>query len=188
MAVAFGTVFVAELGDKSQLVCLTLATRRPGLPVWAGATLAFCVLNGLAVTVGAALERLVPRGVLLSVAAALFIIFGLLSLRAGGEDDEDAATENGSRGAMLTTFSLIFVAEFGDKTQLAVAALTATGGALSTWIGATGALALSTLSAVLAGRIVGPRIPPDWMSRLSAVAFLAAGAYTGWLAYHAMNG
>ncbi len=182
IAVAFGTVFVAELGDKSQLVCLTLASRRAALPVWIGATVAFALLNGLAVTVGVGLQAIIPRVALLWAVAGLFVVFGLLSLR-GSDEDAEAVEEQGARGTLLTTFSLIFLAELGDKTQLAVAALAASGGALGTWIGATLALALSTLIAVLVGRFVGQRIPPRWLRRLGAIAFLGAGAYLGWLAY-----
>jgi putative Ca2+/H+ antiporter (TMEM165/GDT1 family) len=185
IAVAFGTVFVAELGDKSQLVCLTLAARHRALPVWIGASVAFALLNALAVTVGVGLDALVPRVPLLWAVAALFGVFGLLSLRAREEDVD--VEEKGVHGTLLTTFSLIFLAELGDKTQLAVAALAASNGPLGTWTGATCALTLSSLVAVLVGRHVGKRIPPRWLGRVSAIAFLATGAYLGWLAYVAMR-
>ena len=68
----FGLVFLAELGDKSQLVCMTLAARHRHWPVLAGATVAFAILNSLAVIFGAGLSHWVPERVLAAFALTKF--------------------------------------------------------------------------------------------------------------------
>jgi len=76
----FGLLFVAELGDKTQLMAMSLAHRYRALPVIVGSFAAFFVLNVLAVLLGGGLATLVPRPLLLAVAALLFALFGLLAL------------------------------------------------------------------------------------------------------------
>lgn len=78
----FGLIFLAEIGDKSQLFCMILASRHHHWPVMAGATAAFAVLNTLAVVFGSGLAHWVPEHVLAAVVAILFAVFGVLSLRA----------------------------------------------------------------------------------------------------------
>ena len=97
----FGLVFLAELGDKSQLVCMTLAARHRHWPVLAGAMVAFAILNTLAVVFGAGLSHWVPERVLAAVVALLFAIFGILSLRAKEEEGEEDVTERSGHGIFV---------------------------------------------------------------------------------------
>ncbi len=92
-ATTFGLVFLAELGDKSQLVCMTLAARHRHGPVLGGAIAAFLILNTLAVVFGVGLAQWIPEPVLAAVVAILFGVFGILALRASADDeDEDCAS------------------------------------------------------------------------------------------------
>jgi len=87
-ATTFGLIFLAEMGDKSQLVCMTLAARHRHLPVLAGSIVAFALLNTLAVVLGAGAAQWLPERILAAVVAVLFGTFGVLALRAapGGEE------------------------------------------------------------------------------------------------------
>ena len=171
-----GTTFLlvgfAEIGDKSQLVCMTLAARHRGLPVAIGAVSAFAVLNLLAVVFGAAVAAWLPEWLVTLVVAALFAFFGINALRYREDEEDDNVDEKPGHGIVATTFLLIFLAEFGDKTQLAVAGLGSTAEPSAVWAGATAALALTSLLGVFAGRKLLHRLPLVWIHRVSGVFFL----------------
>jgi putative Ca2+/H+ antiporter (TMEM165/GDT1 family) len=174
-ATSFGLVFLAEMGDKSQLVCMTLAARHRHWPVLSGASAAFVVLNALAVTVGAGLAHWIPERALAVVVAALFAVFGIASLRSG-DDDEDEIREKGGHGVLLTTFLMILLAETGDKTQIAVAGLASTLPAFPVWAGSTAALLVTSALGVLAGTRLLRRIPLRRLRQSSGVFFLVLAA------------
>ena len=173
---AAGTTFLvvafAEIGDKSQLVCMTLAARHRGLPVVIGATAAFAVLNLLAVLFGAAIAAWLPEWLVTLAVAVLFAGFGISALRYTEDDEDDEVEEKPGHGIVATTFLLIFLAEFGDKTQIAVAGLGSTSEPSAVWAGATAALAVTSVLGVLAGRKLLKRLPLKWIHRISGVLFL----------------
>jgi len=173
---AAGTTFLlvafAEIGDKSQLVCMTLAARHRGLPVVIGATAAFAILNLLAVLFGAAVAAWLPEWLVTLAVAVLFAAFGISALRYTGDDEDDEVDEKPGHGVVATTFLLIFLAEFGDKTQIAVAGLGSTSEPSAVWAGATVALAVTSILGVLAGRKLLNRLPLKWIHRISGVFFL----------------
>ena len=176
-----GTTFLlvglAEFGDKSQLVCMTLAARHRGLPVLVGAIAAFAVLNLLAVLFGAAVAACRPEWLVTVAVAVLFAVFGISALRYQEEDEDDDVEEAPGHGIVATTFLLIFLAEFGDKTQLAVAGLGSTGEPTAVWAGATAALALTSALGVFAGRKLLNRLPLKWIHRISGVFFLLLAVF-----------
>ncbi len=176
---SLGLIALAEMGDKTQLVCMTLAARHRALPVWLGAVAAFVVLNLLAVAFGATVARWLPEWL---VSATVSILFALFAYRAWREadDDEETVEERDGRGVFLSTALLIFVAEFGDKTQLAVAGLAGTHQALPVWVGATLGLTLATTLGVVAGKTVLQRLPEKLLHYLSAVFFLLLALLAAW--------
>jgi len=179
IASTFAVLFVAELGDKTQLVAMSLAHRHRAYPVLAGIFAAFLVLNLLAVAVGAVLFELLPKPWILLAAGLLFLAFGYRIWREGEEDEEveDVAARGGWRVA-LGSFALIFVAELGDKTQLALVALAAsTGETLAVLIGGTLALWLVSLLGVIVGATLLRRIPAVWVHRVAGLLFFAFGAW-----------
>src|SRR5688572_16581038 len=118
--VAFGVVFVAELGDKSQLLALTLATRYRPVPVLAGLALAAAGLMLLAVAAGAALSAALPTEALSVAAGLAFLVFAALTLRSAEGDVDDEGVALGPRQpGVLTVAGAFAVAELGDKTMLA---------------------------------------------------------------------
>lgn len=176
-----GTTFLlvglAEFGDKSQLVCMTLAARHRGLPVVIGAVTAFAILNLLAVLFGAAVAAWLPEWLVTAAVAVLFAVFGIGALRYQEEEDEENVEEAPGHGIVATTFLLIFLAEFGDKTQLAVAGLGSTGEPSAVWAGATVALAVTSALGVFAGRKLLKRLPLKWIHRISGIFFLLLAVF-----------
>jgi putative Ca2+/H+ antiporter (TMEM165/GDT1 family) len=171
-----GTTFLlialAEFGDKSQLVCMTLAARHRGLPVVLGAIAAFAILNLLAVLFGAAIAAWLPEWVVTLAVAVLFAVFGISALRYKDEDNDENIEEKPGHSVFATTFLLIFLAEFGDKTQIAVAGLGSTTNTAAVWLGATLALAGTSLLGVFAGRKLLHRLPLVWIHRVSGSFFI----------------
>lgn len=172
---AFVLIFLAELGDKTQLVCMTLAARYRGWPVFLGSLAAFILLNILAVIFGAALAQWLPENVMIIIVAIMFAVFGIQSLRASDEDEDDAdvATTKSGRSIVMTAFLMIFVAELGDKTQIAVAGLAGAMPPIPVWVGSTLALGLSSALAVIVGSKLLQKIPMRIVHRLSGIFFLA---------------
>ncbi len=179
---SLAVVFVAEIGDKSQLMALSFATRLPLLPVLGGIACASAALTGLSVLVGSVAADLIPIRAALGVSAALFVAFGLWSLRDGGletGEDEGPPARPGARlpfFAVLATFTL---AEIGDKTMIATVALAANASPLATWAGATTGLLGANLLAVGLGRAIGAALPGRLLRVGSAVLFFAMAAVLG---------
>lgn len=185
---SFALIAAAEIGDKSQLVCMTLASRHRPAPVMLGALAAFAVLNTLAVVFGAAIASWLPEYVVGATVAVLFAVFGIHALRAKDDDDEDEVEERSGHGIFLTTFLLLTVAEFGDKTQLAVVALSSTQAPAAVWVGATVALAMTSAIGILAGRTILQRIPLALLHKLSGAFFLLLAIVAAYQAYGAFTG
>jgi len=174
---SFALIAAAEIGDKSQLVCMTLASRHRAAPVLWGAIAAFTILNTLAVVFGVAIAKWLPDYLLASAVALLFAGFGVHALlQHEDETDDDEVVEKSGHSIFLTTFFLIIVAEFGDKTQLAVVAFSSTALPLAVWLGSTLALAFTSALGVLAGRTVLQRMPLSFLHKVSGVIFLALAA------------
>jgi len=170
---SFVLIFLAEFGDKSQLVCMTLAAKHRPWPVLLGAVIAFAILNLLAVLFGSVVSAWIPEFWLALIVAGLFSFFGVQSLLFDDEDSEDESTEiRSSHGLFITALLMIFVAEFGDKTQLAVAGLASTYHGLPVWLGSTLALLATTALGVVAGQRLLKRLPLAVIHKGSGVLFL----------------
>jgi Ca2+/H+ antiporter, TMEM165/GDT1 family len=179
----FTLIALAEIGDKSQLVCMTLATRHRHWPVILGATTAFLVLNTLAVLFGAGVAAWVPERVTAGLVALLFGAFGIHALGKQDYGESDDLAERSGHGIFLTTLLLIFVAEFGDKTQIAVAGLAGSFDPLPVWLGASTALIMVSVLGVWAGRTVLQRLPLLWLHRISGGIFLLFALLAAWRAF-----
>ncbi len=173
---SFALLFLAEMGDKTQLMAMTLACRYRPAPVIAGAFLAFLILNLLAVLVGEALFRYLPQPLILATAGLLFLFFAYRSWVDAQEETTDETETRDDRGAFLSSFMLIFLAELGDKTQLAMIALAACSGSIwSVFVGGTLALWAVSLIGILLGSTLLRRIPETWLHRTAAALFALFG-------------
>jgi putative Ca2+/H+ antiporter (TMEM165/GDT1 family) len=181
IAIAAVAVFVAEFGDKSQLLIIAFATRYPALPVIAGLILAATVITGISVLVGAAVGAFLPTQLVAVVAGTAFIGVGLWTLRGDDDEDEDpeaaaaASTRRGGLALALTVAATFTIGELGDKTMLVTFGLAASQGPLPTWIGAVIGEVGANLVAVAIGRQVGTRLQPRTVRLVSAGLFILGG-------------
>lgn len=183
-ATSFALIAAAEIGDKSQLVCMTLAARHRAAPVIWGAIAAFALLNTLAVVFGVAIASWLPDYLVAAAVALLFAGFGVHALLNHAEDaDETEVEEKSGHGIFFTTFLLITMAEFGDKTQLAVVALSSTAVPIAVWLGATLALAFTSGLGVWAGRTVLQRMPLNFLHKISGSIFILLAVMAAYQAY-----
>ena len=183
LVTSYALIIAAEMGDKSQLVCMVLASRHKAMPVVLGAIAAFMLLNTLAVVFGVAIASWLPDYVIAVIVALLFAVFGIHALRVQESDNDEEVRERTNHGIFLTTFLLITLAEFGDKTQLAVVALSSTAAPLAVWLGSTAALATTSILGVLAGRVVLQKIPLTLLHKISGTIFLLLASVAAYRAY-----
>jgi putative Ca2+/H+ antiporter (TMEM165/GDT1 family) len=178
---AFATVFLAELPDKTMIATIVLSARfhRP-LAVWAGAASALTLQMVIAVAAGQLLRLLPDRPVRFAV-AAMFAVGAVIlwrshseaddAVEALGDDADGGARRLSFRRIAITVFGIVFLAEWGDLTQLATASLATTRPPLSVLVGAS--LAMITVSAigVVAGRTLLRVVPERLLHRAAAVVF-----------------
>ena len=173
LLVTAAVVFVAELGDKTQLLAMSLATRYRPLPVLAGIAIAEGATNLLAVAVGGALGAALPESAL-RIGGGL--LFGVFAWRAAREDDDEEETVAvRARAVVRSVAAAMFVAELGDKTMLTTATLAAQGSPVLVWIGATLGIVACGAVAVGIGRVLGDRLPRRATRLVSVVLFAAFG-------------
>jgi putative Ca2+/H+ antiporter (TMEM165/GDT1 family) len=180
VAIAFGAVFVAELGDKTQLLVLAFATRHSWRPVVAGLVGAALLIQGVSVAIGATVGAVLPGQVVAIVAGIAFLVVAGWILRGEADDDVEAVDQapvrRGAVGVALMVASAFLAAELGDKSMLATFAVAAQQAPLPTWIGSVGGEVLANLLAVIVGRQVGMRLSPRAVRFVSAALFGLAGA------------
>jgi len=181
VALAFGAVFLAEFGDKTQLLMLAIATRHRALPVIAGIVLGAALIQGVSVAVGAVVGAMLPETLVAVVSGIAFIAVGAWTLRGEDEKETDeeavAARARGLAGIglVLMVVATFVVGELGDKSMLATFALAARQGALATWIGSVAGEVAANLVAVVVGRQVGARLPARAVRIGSAAMFALVG-------------
>jgi putative Ca2+/H+ antiporter (TMEM165/GDT1 family) len=150
----FPVIFIGELPDKTMMASLVMATRGKPFFVWVGAAAAFSVHVVIATTIGVALFRVLPSRVLDAVVAVMFVAGGVYALVEGAKDEEALIDrEIASHTVLTTAFVVIFVAEWGDLTQILTANLAAHyHSGLSVGLGAVTALWSVAALAVLGGQ------------------------------------
>jgi Ca2+/H+ antiporter, TMEM165/GDT1 family len=184
-AVAFGLTFLGELPDKSLFASLVLGTRYRPAYVWAGAAAAFAVQMAIAVTAGRLLS-LLPHHLVDAIVAVLFLAgsayLWVTSFRPQHPEGMDAARQGGPPASFLriagTSFGVVFLAEWGDITQLTAANLAARSNPVAVFAGAVLALWLIAALAVNLGVKSLDLIPMAWVRRITATILLALGIYT----------
>jgi putative Ca2+/H+ antiporter (TMEM165/GDT1 family) len=173
-----GLVALAEVGDKTQLLAFLLAARwRRPAPIIAGILVATLVNHALAAALGTWLQSLLDPPVLRWVVGISFIVMAGWTLIPDELDADDAP--RGDLGIFGATALAFFIAEMGDKTQLATVALAAKVGVMWTVVaGTTAGMMLANVPAVLLGERLAGRIPVAWVHRVAAALFAALGVAT----------
>jgi putative Ca2+/H+ antiporter (TMEM165/GDT1 family) len=184
----YPVIFIGELPDKTMFASLVLASRGRPLAVWVGAAGAFLLHVVIATTIGVALFRLLPDRVVSALVAVMFLGAAIYALREAGRDEteliqHEAATH---RRVVTTAFLVIFIAEWGDLTQILTANLAAHyHSALSVGVGAVAALWTVALLAVAGGQGLLRVVPIKMVRRVTAAVLLILA---GVAAYSAING
>nr|WP_317429844.1 TMEM165/GDT1 family protein [uncultured Mitsuokella sp.] len=174
---SFLVVFLAELGDKTQLIVMAFAVKYNWKSVFLGMTLGIFVVHSLAVAIGSLAGELIPVHLMTIIASCLFIGFGVWTLRGDDEgEDEDEATKSSRFGPLLTVAMTFIIGEMGDKTQFA--AMTMATQYESWWLvlcGAVLGMVLADSLGIIAGTFLHRRLPAKKMRYLSAGIFLLFG-------------
>jgi putative Ca2+/H+ antiporter (TMEM165/GDT1 family) len=181
----FAIIFLAELGDKTQLTAMALAVRFPWFKTFIGIAAAFTILNVFAVVLGKVLFSLLPLFWIKQVSAALFLFFGVTTLLSKESGDDEPEKEGASaRGAIATSFIMILMAELGDKTQLVTASLAAQHDApFEVFAGSTLALWAVSLVGIFAGRQLIRFIPLSYIHKGAGCLFILFGAVISYQAF-----
>ena len=176
---AFGVVFVAELGDKSQLMAMTFATRYRPTTVLAAISAGAAVIHLLSVAVGSALGAALPRDAIAVAGGLAFLGFAVWTLRGDddGDDDLEAVprTRRRDRSVFATVLAAFVLAELGDKTMLATITLASDNGAVGTWLGATLGMVVVDGVAIVVGTQLASRLPERTVRIGSAAVFAIVG-------------
>lgn len=173
------TEFIAEMGDKTQLMLIALTSKYKLRDIVIGTATAILVLNGMAVLAGGLVGSLVPDWLIKLVAAFAFLYFAVSSL--GREEEEEKVTEQKTAIAPLAVFGTFFLAELGDKTQLTAIAFGANEGLAAgviVWLGCSVGLFAADMLGMLLGYLLKSRIPDGFLKLLAFVIFAIFGVYT----------
>ncbi len=171
---AFALIFIAEMGDKTQIMAMAFATQYKVKDILIGVAIGAFLNHGLAILLGSMLTQFIPIEALQLVAGVLFIAFGLLSLSIAEEDEEEVTGKK--FGAIFTVALAFFLGELGDKTQLTALTLStqSTFPALTLAGTVLGMVVVSSFG-IFIGSKLGDKIP-EHMIRISAfVIFMFFG-------------
>lgn len=167
-------VGLAEMGDKTQLSILLLSSRtREYARLLIGVMLAFLLADGFAILVGSWVNEVIPVHMVKIVSGLVFIIFGILILK--GESGEEETGQLSAKGAFVSGFSMIFLSEWGDKTQIASALFATEYDPHMVFLGVMLALFILTIMAIFLGRYLSTRIDRNAITNVAGAVFLLIG-------------
>jgi putative Ca2+/H+ antiporter (TMEM165/GDT1 family) len=176
--VSLGVVFLAELGDKSQLMTMTYALRHRWWVVLSGVGIAAFLVHGLSVTIGHFVGLTLPERPIAFAAAIAFLLFAAWTWRDARKADDDGDTSVPEpRFVIFAVISSFVLAELGDKTMLATVALASDHNWAGVWLGATIGMVLADGVAIAAGALLHRRLPEQLLHRLASVLFLLFGLW-----------
>lgn len=182
IGLAVGIVFLAELGDKSQLMALTFALRYRWWVVLGGIAVATASVHVISVAIGHFLGSALPTTAIAAVAAITFVAVGLWTLRelvADDPDDAPAAPRFATAAPFLVVLSAFLLAELGDRTMFATAALATDNDWAAVWLGSTIGMVAADALAIAVGILVGKHVPERAIGFGSGLLFLFIGTLTG---------
>jgi putative Ca2+/H+ antiporter (TMEM165/GDT1 family) len=174
---SLGVVFLAELGDRSQLITLTYALRYRWWVVLTGVAIAAFMVHGLSVTIGHFLGATLPARPIAFASAIAFLVFAVWAWREGSAGDETVTTRQEPRFALLTVMSSWALAEMSDKTSLATLTLASDHDWTAVWIGTTVGIVLADGLAIGVGILLHRRLPEKLLRALASLLFLIFGLW-----------
>lgn len=177
LLLSFFVIFVAELGDKSQLMAMTFATRFRFWTVLAGITFATAVVHLASVAIGTLVGERLPTDLINIFAGLAFVGFGVWTLH-GDElsDDEASKASRVGRSAFFAIAGAFFLAELGDKTMLATVTLATTQNWFGVWIGSTLGMVAADALAIGLGAVIGKTLPEKTVRIGASVLFFCFAA------------
>lgn len=185
IVISLAVVFVAELGDKSQLIAMTYALRHRWWVVLSGVGLAAMLVHGLSVTIGHFLGLTLPDRPIAFAAAIAFLLFAAWTWRSGHSGDDGDIRVVEARFVVPAIVSSFVLAELGDKTMLATVALASDHRWAGVWIGATVGMVAADGVAIAAGAVLHRRLTVRFLHNLASVLFLSFGV---WILFDAALG
>lgn len=177
----FLTEFIAEMGDKTQLMLIALTSKYKFRDIVMGTAAAILVLNGLAVLAGGLVSEFIPDWLIKTIAALAFLYFAASTVAGDDDDEEESAGKSKIQFAPLAVFCTFFVAELGDKTQLTAITFGANEGmqkALVVWIACSLGLFAADMLGMLVGYLLKSKTPDGLLNTLAFGIFAIFGVYT----------
>jgi Ca2+/H+ antiporter, TMEM165/GDT1 family len=175
--VSLSVVFVAELGDKSQLMAMTYALRHRWWVVLSGVGISSFMVHGLSVAIGHFLGLSLPERPIAFAAAIVFLLFAVWTWREGRAGDDEDVKVAEPRHVLLAVVSSFVLAELGDKTMLATVTLASAHNWAGIWIGATAGMMLADGLAIVVGVLLHKRLPEHFLHAMASVLFLLFGLW-----------
>jgi len=170
---SLGLVFVAELGDKTQLVAMAFAAKYSAMKVLVGVLAAVSLLNLIAVVLGSYITSFIPLRDIRTVAAIIFLLFGVFNLKEGNEDENERTFKF---GPILTVALTFFIGELGDKTQLMTITLAAQyNSPYAIFLGSTAGMLIADSLGIIVGITVFKKIPERLVKIISSSIFIFFG-------------
>ena len=177
----FFTEFIAEMGDKTQLMLIALTSKYKLRDIILGTAAAILVLNGLAVLAGGLVSEFIPAWLIKTIAALAFLYFAASTITGDDDDEDEEGGKSKIKFAPLAVFCTFFVAELGDKTLLTAITFGANegmGAAFVVWIGCSLGLFAADILGMLVGYLLKSRTPEGLLNTLAFVIFSIFGVYT----------
>jgi Ca2+/H+ antiporter, TMEM165/GDT1 family len=184
--ICFPVIFLGELPDKTMFASLVMATKGRPFHVWIGSAAAFLIHVVIAVTVGVALFHVLPHEAVDAVVAGLFLFGAAYAWREGTKEEGELAQREASRhGVILTAFLVIFLAEWGDLTQILMANLAARyHSPVSVAVGSLLALWAVAAIAVTGGQALVRFVNVAIIRKVMAVILIILAGVSAWSAAH----
>lgn len=177
----FFTEFIAEMGDKTQLMLIALTSKYKLRDIILGTATAILVLNGLAVLAGGLVSEFIPDWLIKTIAALSFLYFATSTVTGDDDDEEEEGGKSKIKFAPLAVFCTFFAAELGDKTQLTAITFGANEGmsaALVVWIGCSLGLFAADILGMLVGYLLKSKTPDGLLNTLAFAIFSIFGVFT----------
>ena len=177
----FFTEFIAEMGDKTQLMLIALTSKYKLRDIIAGTAVAILVLNGLAVLAGGLVSEFIPDWLIKTAAALAFLYFAASTIAGDDDDEEEEGGKSKIKFAPLAVFCTFFLAELGDKTQLTAITFGANEGlsaAVVVWLACSLGLFAADVIGLLIGYLLKSKAPEGMLNTVAFFIFSIFGILT----------